>query len=656
MGTQQAIHLTDARPHRDRDHFHVPAVVLTGDQRRALLEGVPGATISDDGDTISVPTAPTFAAPTLATTLLADERFDTLLDADDTTWLQHALATYAQRINRSEALTPHDQARANDLRAALPTSRARDNLRDDQVAAILYATDVADGRVLEADDNGAGKGAISLLTVWSRDATPGIIVCKPGLRGMWEREVPKWLGDTYTTLTLDGQKPLDGGIPTDVDFVIVGFQVLHHRIDELVEFGARSVLVDESQQIKTLPVTDRAANAWLNPPDGKKPRKPRSGSWRTWAVQTLAKQPHVTTVALLSATPNPNGRHLELLPQLDALGYLDEFGGPEGFKRRYCRYCKPCDEWNLDVCSHRTYPKRFGRENTDGSINGRELRQRLRSLTMMRRSARQLQRDVDAIRVVDTPVDLTKDGRREYDRAEHDFIEYVKEHAAATAADRGLTVAQAVARAVRSAQGDHETLVQATHLRRLAAQGRIDDTVKYVEELVGSTAIDGTSEKAVVFAYHREVQDALLARWPNAPRILAASEQPKDSIAADTDRFQNDPDERLIVCSLDAASEGHTLTAAWHVVLTQPDFVPAKVRQAVGRVYARSNDPHSATLHRLYAPRTFEEDVIDTLDAKRTVASVTLDGQSREWGEVEKSDATITEEIAERLLLRQQRA
>ena len=59
-----------------------------------------------------------------------------------------------------------------------------------------------------------------------------------------------------------------------------------------------------------------------------------------------------------------------------------------------------------------------------------------------------------------------------------------------------------------------ERLVQLNALKRLAARGKLGAALAWIEDFLAS------DEPLVVFCGHREVQDAVLERFPDAAHLL----------------------------------------------------------------------------------------------------------------------------------------
>lgn len=618
----------------DDDVLRLDADLVGRDATRQLVRSVPHAELDGDGQLALPLSATHFSAAAVAAVLLPHPAADQL-DAATRRRLSAALFAHAQAINRSAA-TDLDPGRADELRSRLP-ARMAERLRTDQLAAVDHLL-AAGGRGFLADDPGAGKTVCSYALLWLSDAFPAVIACKNRIRGEWEDEHATWLGDTgQTVYTVEGQTPLDEGLPL-ADVYIVNYELLHHRIDELLAVNPKAVVVDECQQVKSLPVFDGQAWRWLRAtPEKRQQLKTPKGSWRTWAVRTLARHHTVDTVLLVSATPSPNAQHREWIPQLDILGWLDGFGGRDRFEERYCRHCTRCADQQQragappETCNHRPPAKRYGRTNRDGAINAKELRERLRGGPLLRRSQRQLNPKLDPIRWIEVTLPLSAAGRERYERVEHDFLEYLKDGARRRAADEGLSERQAIARAVAAANSDHQALVKRTHLRQAAFDAKADATIDWLADLTAADFDTGLPRKAVAFAYHREAQRRLLEQWPDAARILAAEDMSSGELRANKERFQTDPHTPLLVASLAAAAEGITLDAADYVVFVELPDTPAQLRQAIGRAHGRASRPdHAVTAYALLGV-PFDVERAAALDGKRAVMEQLDDGAVDEW-------------------------
>ena len=89
--------------------------------------------------------------------------------------------------------------------------------------------------------------------------------------------------------------------------------------------------------------------------------------------------------------------------------------------------------------------------------------------------------------------------------------------------------------------------------------------------------------------------------------------------------FQNDDNCKLIVCTLDAAGIGITLTAASNVAFIELGWTPAVHDQAEDRLH-RIGQEKAVTAWYLLAANTIEEEIASLLDQKRKVVNASTDG------------------------------
>lgn len=92
---------------------------------------------------------------------------------------------------------------------------------------------------------------------------------------------------------------------------------------------------------------------------------------------------------------------------------------------------------------------------------------------------------------------------------------------------------------------------------------------------------------------------------------------------AQVDRFQNDPDCRLMLISLKAGGTGLNLTAAEHVFLLDPWWNPATEAQAIDRAH-RIGQSRTVFARRLITRGTVEEKVLALQEKKKQLADAVL--------------------------------
>ena len=272
----------------------------------------------------------------------------------------------------------------------------------------------------------------------------------------------------------------------------------------------------------------------------------------------------------------------DLVAQLRLIGRLGDFGSGARLGRRF-RGAKALDRlhWNL------------------------------RAHCYVRRTKADVLPQLPAKRFASVPIEL--DNAAEYRLAEADVVAWL----------RTLPLDLRSLRAKVAAALRAEQLARLNYLRRLAAKGKLRAAIAWVEDFVAS------GEPLVVFAHHREVQQALVERFPGAAHVLGGDDLA--ARAAAVDDFQRPDGPSLIVCSLQAASQGITLVRASNVAFLELDWTPARHDQAEDRCH-RIGQRDAVTAYYLLASETIDEQMAGVLQRKRAVIDAVTDGRRLEDG------------------------
>ena len=298
---------------------------------------------------------------------------------------------------------------------------------------------------------------------------------------------------------------------------------------------------------------------------------------RTQAVRRLAQAlPNNALRLALTGTPVMN-RPDELIPQLRILGRLEEFGSGARFQRRF-----------------------------EGMDSEERLHWHLRRRCFVRRLKKEVLPQLPAKRRSIVPVALANE--TEYRLAERDVIEWLR--------SQPLDLSELDAIIARTLRA--ERLAQLNTLKRLAAHGKLPAAVAWIHDFLES------GEPLVVFAHHKEVQRALLERFPRAGHLLG------DDSAAARDAtvraFQEEDGPQLLVCSTKVAGQGITLTRASNVAFLELEWTPAAHDQAEDRCH-RIGQRDAVTAWYLMAAESIDETIADLLERKRSVVAAVTDGR-----------------------------
>jgi SNF2 family DNA or RNA helicase len=230
----------------------------------------------------------------------------------------------------------------------------------------------------------------------------------------------------------------------------------------------------------------------------------------------------------------------------------------------------------------------------------------LRRHCFVRRLKSEVLPQLPAKRQVVVPVSL--DNEEEYRLAEDDVIEWLKTQPI------DLKVLDAKIAATLRA----ERLAQLTTLQRLAARGKLGAALNWIHAFLAS------GEALVVFARHREVQEGVIERFPDALHLFGS-----DSVnarQAAINAFQQPDGPQLIVCATRAAAQGITLTRASNVCFLELEWTPAIHDQAEDRCH-RIGQHDAVTAWYLLAAETIDETMARLIQRKREVIDAVTDGR-----------------------------
>ncbi len=298
---------------------------------------------------------------------------------------------------------------------------------------------------------------------------------------------------------------------------------------------------------------------------------------RTKAVRRLADTVPKDGLRLaLTGTPVMNHAD-ELIAQLRVIGRLSEFGSGASFSRQF-----------------------------EGELSEERLHWHLRRHCFVRRLKSEVLPQLPAKRQVVVPVSLGN--WEEYRLAEDDVIEWLRQ--------QPLDLKELDAKIAATLRA--ERLAQLTTLQRLAARGKLAAALTWIHDFLAS------GEPLVVFARHREVQEAVLERFSWAAHILG-----DDSVSARqaaVDAFQRPDGPQLIVCATRAAAQGITLTRASNVCFLELEWTPAIHDQAEDRCH-RIGQRDAVTAWYLLAADTIDETMARLIQRKREVIDAVTDGR-----------------------------
>jgi hypothetical protein len=303
---------------------------------------------------------------------------------------------------------------------------------------------------------------------------------------------------------------------------------------------------------------------------------------RTRAVARLASNIAPDGLVLaLTGTPVMNNPP-ELVSQLRILGRLGDFGSGAAFSRRF--------------------------SGPDAHVR---LHWHLRARCFARRLKSEVLTQLPAKTRSIVPIEL--DNQPEYSLAERDVLAWLR--------SQPLDLRELNAKVAAALRA--ERLVRLNALKLLAARGKLQAALAWIHDFLS------TGERLVVFARHREIQRAVLERYPGAAHILGCDSPRERDQAVRAFQQQTATAPQLIVCSMEVAAQGLTLTRASNVAFLELDWTPARHDQAEDRCH-RIGQKDAVNAYYLLAADTIDETIARLLEQKRAVIAAVTDGQAED--------------------------
>ena len=438
---------------------------------------------------------------------------------------------------------------------------------------------------------------LQALAYGARNLKPGqrvLYVVPANVKFNWAAEILKWLAASDLTrehikaLRKTGKLSVEGvelavvsGSPKGDDpakafsrHTVINYDLLTRWEDHLRDAGFAMVCADEAHNLKN--EKSARSKAFYRIVEGYKKGESKS-------APDVKVCDRVEKLVLLTGTPILNRpRDLwNLLSLVDG----DTWGNFFKFGVRYCN----------------GYQHRFGWDFS-GASNHAELHDRLNGHQWVRRLKSDVLKELPA--KVRNQVYLNVEGR---DRSAYNRIEREAGKVFAGAGKLALD---------GDAEARQRVLQIITELRVAAATAKLKAVGDWVEDLIASVG------KVVVFARHKVAVQGLAERF--GALKIDGSTSAADRQAA-VQRFQNDPDAKVIVCSIEAASVGLTLTAAHHLVFCERVWRAGDHRQAEDRIH-RIGQTEQATIWYLDMAESFDEALKEIVDWKDQNATAMVDG------------------------------
>jgi superfamily II DNA or RNA helicase len=498
-------------------------------------------------------------------------------------------AIVAVRTAERDVMLQRSRAQIASEIQVIPGMNPNLTLRTYQHAAIEYVQSLPNPWAIIGDPVGLGKTPMSLAIALLNNAFPLLVISTPSTPYQWEEEVQRWLPGK-TTLVVKGEKPLAS---YDADVVIIHDKLLFPEkvkksketvqvADETGELVMQNVLVEN--------IVEAHKGLWNIQFQGiiadEIHHYKNYKSRRSQMLLSLMPQKHVRVRLGLSGTIAEKGS-AELIHPLRCIGiFNDTFkdlpGKGQGPWQKYIyTFCGGYDEiadvWNLGV-----------------SQNEVLLNQMIREKGYIQRDKAAVLPELPEIIRTTVPIDMKFPSAYEgptYEEAKVAFLEFMAAH-------QGSPSIQ---------------LAEIEKFMHTVEWGKVIPALQWLEEILE----DG--HKVVFGVHHRDVFECMrdLLREKGYDPALIQGGQDLKKRNEDIKRFREDPACQIILCSIEAASEGINLQVAALIISLVYRWKPSTHWQWEGRVHRMGQEHDSVMSVIIHARGTIDDWCRDRLNRRK---------------------------------------
>lgn len=148
---------------------------------------------------------------------------------------------------------------------------------------------------------------------------------------------------------------------------------------------------------------------------------------------------------------------------------------------------------------------------------------------------------------------------------------------------------------------------------------KIDRCVELIQELTSQ------GEKVVVLSVFKETINELTAKLDEFRYSVNTGDVPDAVVAANVDRFQDDPNEQVFIGTWGKVGTGWTLNAASYMICLDTPYTAAMFDQGTDRIY-RVNNTRPAFITVLMCSDTIDERVQQIIETKKELGEYLVDG------------------------------
>lgn len=422
-------------------------------------------------------------------------------------------------------------------------------------------------RVIVGDQPGLGKTGQAIATMVAGGAKCILVICPATLRENWKREWKLWTGKEALILS-------DRVKSSWPQYYRVGMvNVFITNYESLKKYFVEAINKPEDKPLRLNHIKFRDTISLFDAVIIDEVHRCKDGRTQTAKfVMGIAREKQ--WILGLTGTPVVN-KPMDLIPQLHIIGQLGQFGGYKGFVDRYC-------------------------QGFSQASNLKELNYLMHKHCFYRREKQEVLKDLpDKMRNV-IRVDISN--RPEYNKAENQFIEFLRENLGKTDAEID-----------KSLRG--EIMVQMSILKKVAARGKIQAFIDAVQEVIDA------GDKIVLFAWHKDIVHELKKSIPGA--VTLVGDDAMDTRQRSVDAFQQNGNVQVIICNIKSGGVGITLTASSRVSFIELPWHPADCEQCEDRCH-RIGQKDSVQASYFLGHETIDEYIYQIIEKKRGIVNQVL--------------------------------
>lgn len=433
-------------------------------------------------------------------------------------------------------------------------------------------------RVIVGDEPGLGKTLQAIATAVGAGVKCVLVICPSSLKENWAREFEKFAG--WKSIILR-----DSVKSTWTTFHrVAGIRVFITNYESLKKYFVAAINTEKGKPMRLKDIEFKPTISLFDMVIIDELHRLKDGNTQQ-SKFTMGLTRDKEWVLGLTGTPVVN-KPKDLVAQLYIINRLGDFGGYKYFMNRYCG------------------------GNGSGSANLGELNYKLKSTCFYQRRKKDVLSQLpDKMRQV-MLTDITT--RDEYNKALQDLASYLSDYR--NKSDEEV---------MRSMRG--EIMVQIGVCKNISARGKINDIIEYIDEIVAS------GEKVGIFIHQKEIAQRLKQHYPDALTITGADSSEQRQAAVD--KFQNDPNAKIILLSIKAAGVGLTLTAASRCVFVELPWHAADCDQCEDRFH-RIGQKDSVQCAYFLGKDTIDEQIYKIIESKRAIANEVMGVQDNVQKEI----------------------